>query len=379
MLHFSEAEFATRLKAVEERMQAAKLDALILFAPESQYWLTGHDTFGYCFFQCLVIGGPEPVLLTRSADLRQAQLTSNIKDIRIWKDQQNANPAQDLQTLLVDLGLSGKRLGIDLDTHGLTGLNLKRIQAEVMGQLFDASDLVSKLRLIKSPAEIAYVKRAGALADAALDAAMPLIKAGGYEGEILAAMQGEIMRHGGDYPANEFIIGSAENALLCRYHTGRRKLDKDDQITLEWAGAYRHYHAAMMRTAVIGKPKDKHFKMQEAAEKALQACEGALKAGQPMADVFTAHAKTLDGMGMGKHRLNACGYALGARFSPSWMEREMFYEGADTIMQENMVFFLHMILMDSESGAAMCLGRTSLITANGAESLSRHSLDMIRG
>jgi len=75
--------------------------------------------------------------------------------------------------------------------------------------------------------------------------------------------------------------------------------------------------------------------------------------------------------------VHACGYSLGPRFAPSWMEDQMFYEGAPTIMEPGMVFFLHMILMDSESRTAMCLGRTSLVTDGAAEPLSRMPLDMV--
>jgi len=130
---------------------------------------------------------------------------------------------------------------------------------------------------------------------------------------------------------------------------------------------------------VIGEPRPQHLKMQSAAEAALAACEGALKPGRPMADVFAAHARVLDEAGMGAHRLNACGYSLGPRFSPSWMEDQMFYEGAPTVMEPGMVFFLHMILMDSASGTAMTLGRTSLVTERGAERLSRMPLEMVVG
>ena len=73
-----------------------------------------------------------------------------------------------------------------------------------------------------------------------------------------------------------------------------------------------------------------------------------------------------------------CGYSLGARFSPSWMEQQMFFEGAPQIMGPGMVFFLHMILMDSDSGAAMSLGRTSLVTETGSEPLSALSLELPR-
>jgi Xaa-Pro aminopeptidase len=379
MLHFSGDEFTARRAAVEAELSARGLDGLLVFAPESQFWLTGYDTFGFCFFQCLVLGAAEPVLLTRSADLRQAQLTSIVGDVRVWKDARDADPAADLRDLLRGLGLGGRRLGIEMNTHGLTARNWQRVSAALDGvvELIDASDLISRLRLVKSEAEIAYVRRAAELADEALDAALQEIGPGRDEAAILARMQGAVFAGGGDYPGNPFIIGSGENALLCRYASGRRALAQRDQLTLEWAGVYRQYHAAMMRTVVIGEPRDAHVALHDAARTALLACEAALQPGRSMAEVFAAHADTLDALGLSQHRLNACGYALGARYAPSWMEDQMFFEGADTVMAEGMVFFLHMILMDSDSGAAMCLGRTSLVSAVGSEVLSRHGLEMI--
>ena len=101
MLHFSETEFANRRASLQQRMVEARLDAVLLFAQESMYWLTGYDTFGYCFFQRLVFKqNGEMALLTRSADLRQAEHTSNIQAIHIWADGANANPAHDLRDLM---------------------------------------------------------------------------------------------------------------------------------------------------------------------------------------------------------------------------------------------------------------------------------------
>ena len=377
MLHFSDSEFAERLSRTRAAMAQRGLDALLLFAPESQFWLTGYDTFGYCFFQCLVVPADrDPVLLTRSADYRQAQLTSNLSDIRIWKDAADANPAQDLAALIADLGLSNKRIGWETATQGLTHKHGQAVSA-ALGELHDACGLMGELRLVKSAAEIAYVRRAAELGDDAFDAALAKTQAGADEGTILAAMHRVIFEGGGDYPANEFIIGSGDHALMCRYHSGRRTLDAQDQLTLEWAGTYRHYHSANMKTVVIGEPSAQHLAMQEAASAALQACEAAMQPGAAMGQVFQAHADTLDAAGMSQHRLNACGYALGPRFSPSWMEDQMFYQNAPTVMQPGMVFFLHMILMDSETNTAMTLGRTSLVTSGGAEPLSRMPLELV--
>src|SRR5690606_7582092 len=155
-----------------------KLDALLMFAQESMYWLTGYDTFGFCFFQCLVLKADGTmVLLTRSADLRQARHTSTIEEVVLWVDRQDADPALDLRNLLHDLDLLGARIGVEYDTHGLTAANGRKLDEQLLtfGQISDASDLVPRLRLIKSPAEIRKVEKAAELADAALEAALPLI------------------------------------------------------------------------------------------------------------------------------------------------------------------------------------------------------------
>ena len=82
-LHFSKDEFSSRKLKVLKKMEEQNIDALLMFRQESMYWLTGYDTFGYVFFQTLVLDQKgNTVLLTRTPDLRQAQNTSNIEDIR---------------------------------------------------------------------------------------------------------------------------------------------------------------------------------------------------------------------------------------------------------------------------------------------------------
>lgn len=379
-LHFTPAEFARRRETLLAAMQAERLDALFLFQQESMFWLTGYDTFGFCFFQCLVIKADGTMaLLTRSADLRQAQQTSNLTDIRVWKDGRDADPSADLLALARDLGLAGKHIGVEFEAYGLVASNYRKLEARFAGQaeLIDASLIVTRLRAVKSAEEIAYVRRAAVLADAADRAALAAIRAGADEGEILAAQHNAIFAGGGDYPANEFIIGSGRDALLCRYKSGRRRLDANDQITLEFAGTDRHYHVAAMRTVVVGEPRPLHRPYHAAARDALLACEAELKPGRTAGDVFAAHARVFDEHGLAQHRLNACGYSLGAKFTPSWMDWPMFYEANDWPIVPGMVMFAHMILMDSASETAMCLGRTYLVGEGGAEALNLPDLDLV--
>ena len=378
-LHFDAAEYTARQDRAVQALRDEGLDALIMFAPESHYWICGYDTFGFAMFQAMVLTARGDLhLLTRKPDRLQALHTSTLDadHVHVWPQYEGSDPALHLRNLAADLGLASGRLGFESETAGLTDANGQRLRAAFPG-LEDRSDLVPALRRVKSPAEIAMHRHAARLADDAMDAGLAETRAGAFEGDILAAMQGAVLRGGGDYAGNEFIIGSGPAALLCRYQSGRRHLDTRDQMTWEWAGAHARYHAAMMRTVIIGHPNDRQRHMHAAATAALEACEAAIRPGAPMGNVFDAHAEVFDAFGLTKARMQACGYGMGAAYNPIWVDFPMFYEGNPLLMQAGQVFFLHMILMDETEGLAMCPGHSVLVTDQGAERLSRQPLDLL--
>jgi Xaa-Pro dipeptidase len=379
-LHFSKEEFSKRKQSVLKSMKEQNLDALLMFRQESMYWLTGYDTFGYVFFQTLILDQTgNVILLTRAPDLRQAQNTSNIENIRIWVDKDGINPTDDLKKILNELNLKNKNIGIEYEAYGMTGRNALRLNKSLDNycRVEDQSELITKLRVIKSDEELVYVRKAAELADRALDEAWKYTKAGASEAKILAEMQKAVLEGGGDYPANEYIIGSGDNALLCRYQSEKRNLSPTDQLSLEWAGTFKHYHSAMFRTIPIGKADSKHIKMHEACVEALNNCVKTLKPGNTAGEVFDAHAKTFDDLGFNKARMNACGYSLGSTFAPNWMDWPMLYTGNPYIITPGNVFFLHMILMNSTANLAMNLGETYLVTEDGNERLGKQKLDLV--
>ncbi len=380
-IHFSTDELASRRAAVAAELAERDLDGLLMFRQESMYYLTGFDTFGYVFFQCLYMGadGETLTLLTRAPDRRQAEHTSMIEDIRLWHDAEGVNPADELRDILAEHGCGGKRLGIETDAYGLTGFNLKRVEAAVDGfcELVEASEIVTRRRMVKSPAEIEYVREAARLADLGLDRAVEAAAPGAFEGDVLAALQGAIFEGGGDFPANEVIIGSGPRALLFRSAAGMRRMDEVDQLSLEWAGSFRRYHAAMMRTIAVGEASDYQRRLHSAVREALEAMTQALTPGRPVGEVDDAHRRVLDAAGLREHRFSACGYSLGTTFSPNWMDRPMLYSGNPVLAEPGMVFFLHCIVTDSDRGVAMSLGYTCLVTEDGREILSSRALDPV--
>jgi Xaa-Pro dipeptidase len=294
-------------------------------------------------------------------------------------DKDGINPTDDLKIILDELDLKNKNVGIEYEAYGMTGRNALKLNKSLENycKVEDQSELITKLRVIKSNEELVYVKQAAELADRALDEAWKHAKAGANEAKILAEMQRAVLEGGGDYPANEYIIGSGDNALLCRYQAEKRSLSNTDQLSLEWAGTFKHYHSAMFRTIPIGKADPKHIKMHEACVEALTNCVNTLVPGKTAGEVFDAHAKTFDDLGFNKARMNACGYSLGSTFSPNWMDWPMLYTDNPYIITPGNVFFMHMILMDSDNNLAMNLGETYLITEKGNERLGKQKLDLV--
>ncbi len=379
-LHFSPDEMRSRRAQAAQALLDKNLEGLLVFKQESMYYLTGYDSFGFSMFQCLYVDADgNTTLLTRLPDLRQARYTSDIADIRLWHDVEGVNPGHCLREMLADKGCKNKKLGIELQSYGLTAFNWRLVEQALDGfcTLENASRLVDVLRSVKSPQEVLYARRAAELADQALDQAIRRARPGAFEGDILAAMQGAVFKGGGDYAGNEFIIGSGPAALLVRYFTGRRHLNDNDQLTVEFAGAYRRYHAAMMRTIIVGHAHAQHVEMHQVCVDALNAAMEAVKPGNAMGAVYDAHARVMDDAGYFAHRMRACGYGMGAVYNPLWVDPPMFYEGNPLLMQAGNIFFLHMILANSDSGRAMTLGHTVLVTQTGCEPLSRASLQLV--
>jgi Xaa-Pro aminopeptidase len=375
-LHFERSEYLARIERARLALRQRDLAALLIFAQESHYYLTGFDTSGFVFFQCGVLTADDGriTLLTRLPDREQAGRTSIIEDVRIWYDRDGADPTEELKAILDEKGLKGSRVGIELNTFGLTGFNYERIRRRLSDwcELVDASDVVRGLRVAKSPAEIVYVRRSASLADDALLAMLDAARPSAFEGAIAAAGSSVILRSGGDPPPSGPVLGSGDRALLVRSATGFRHLDAVDQLTMEFAASYRHYCACLMRTIAIGKADLRQRKMFEATREAIDEMTAAARPGHPLGEIDDAHRRVLDTAGYRDSRLAACGYSLGATFRPSWMDvPPMIYSGNLTLARPGMVLFLHAILVDANNNLAMSLGHTVLLTDTGSESLSR--------
>lgn len=378
---FDEAELADRVGRARAALREAGLDALLLFSQESLHYLTGYDTTGYVFFQAAVLTADDtPItLLTRRPDLAQARDTSTIEDIRIWYDAVDADPAGELRAIVAEKGLTGARVGIELDGYGLTAANYRRVAAALDGvcALDDGSAVVRRLRVVKSPAELAYVREAARLADDALERMIATIRPGVLDGAVTAAGLAAILEGGGDMPPDGPIVNTGPRAVYGRSVGGGHRIEASDQVMMEFAATYARYNACIERTVVVGPVGERQSRMFAACRDALQAMTEAARPGRPLGEIDAAHRRVLDAAGFGSDRYGACGYSLGNTYRPSWMDvPPIIFSGNPMIAEPGMVLFPHVMLGDVPRRLAVGIGWTIEITGTGCAVLSRLPLEL---
>ncbi|WP_116134820.1 Xaa-Pro peptidase family protein [Tropicimonas sp. IMCC34043] len=382
-LRFPESEYRARLARTRTLMVERGLDALLVFAQESHFYLTGFDTAGYVFFQVGIVTADDSptTVLTRTPDKRQAETNSLYDDVRIWLNTEDANPAEDLRGILAEKGLAGAKIGVEFATYGLTAANGRMVEAAMVGfcQLEDASDIVRGQRLVKSPLELDYTRAAGDLADVATMAAIEAAKPGVYDTALSGAAVTAMLSKGADMPSGGPLVNVGPRALYGRGIGGARAIEPDDQVLIELAGSACRYHVVIEHTVSIGRTDPRQLSQMGVAIEALERIKEAAVPGERLGTLDDIHRKVLDDAGFAKARYAACGYALGCTFKPTWMDvPPMIYTGNPLVLAPGMVFFVHIMIPDGDTGLVAGVGQTFAIgeAGRGVETFSALPLQL---
>ena len=370
-IHFSREEFSQRQKKTRILLQELELDGLLIFKIEDMYWLTGYESDGFCIFGSMFIGTNGALThLARPADLGNLSYSSICEDVRISPDTEGSTRAEHIKDMLRSHGMEGKKIGIQVDTMGLTPRLFLQIKEILDGwcELIVAPDFIRVLRLVKSSQELDYFRKAGEIMDIVMDKVIEATYPGAFEGDIYAAFYDTLFRLDADLPAHIPPFGSGDSALNLRYTTKRKNVSENDQVTLELGLGYRHYHVACMGVVLTGPEiDDRHLKMHKTSVIALNAVQSALRPGTTVGELFDIYKATLEDHDEHDSVLTVAGYTMGAMWPPTWMEEPLIFEGNPLVLEENMTFFTHMILNDRQTGLSMAVGETAIITTGAPE------------
>lgn len=383
---FERSEYDRRLRLVREEMARRGLDLLIVTDIANQHYLTAYD--GWSFYTPQVVVVPleneEPFWIGRAMDAAGGKLTAWMRSDNVvgfpesYVQQTDRHPMDWIAEWLRGRGYGKRRIGVELEAYYYSPKAHERLVAGLPdAKISDASLLVSWVRAVKTPAEIAYLRKAARLAEAAMTKAYDVIAPGVRECDAVAAIQAAqiagLSDCAGDITALPATILGGENASAPHIMWTDRRFGANETIALELAGVCRRYAAGLARTMQLGKMPQKVADTAKAVIEGMDAVLGAVKPGASAESVEAAWRAVIARYGLKKE--SRIGYSIGVAYPPDWGEHTISLRAGDkTILQPGNV--LHSILGMWMEGWGLEVSETILVTPQGSETLTRYPRDV---
>lgn len=378
---FELEEFRSRQRRTRAAMQEKKLDLLLVTSAVNLLWLIGASTKAYQVFQCLFFTADErPLKLTmRLSDVAEARAESLADEVRGWGGTKYEDPIDVFTQIFRDLKLPAKaRIGLEMPAYYLSVQNYIKVQNALSSYtVVDATNLVEQLKVVKSPAEIAYVRRAAQIADLGLKAIEQDLAIGKTERDVAATAHGAMMAAGGDSPASPMNFCSGERSCYSHGIPSDRVLKAGDFMHIEFGGAYRRYCSTVARHFCMGKPSSEQKKIHDVTRAACDAAISVVKPGVLGETVHLAAVDVIRKAGLEKYNVHTTGYGIAPGFPPSWGESTNLFYGSKDILKAGMVVSIEPPVFNYDDGLGGRLIDCVLIKDGGAEILSQYSRDLI--
>ncbi len=377
-LPFSLEEYVGRLDKVRREMAGAGVEVMLTTVPENIVYLTGYHTLGYFTYQVLVVSLEQPpILLTRAMNLDKARVDSCLEAIEGYGDTEDPDDAT--WRVLDTYGLPGKRIATQEDAWFFSVARWKKLVRRLgVDDLPDCSGLVERVRRVKSPREIEYIREAGRYAMVSLDAAIAAVAPGVLETEVSAAAHWGLHRAGSEYLGHSPQFVTGPQAGLGFECAGRRPIRPDDVVYMEAGGTHNRYNGMVSRTVIVGRPDSRWIAMAEASRDALNAAKAAIQPGVTSHKVDRAARETIRRAGFAEHFLHRTGYSIGIGFPPDWGEGRIMSinENDPTLLEPGMCFHLIPDLKIALHGGVV-FSESVAVTATGCDVLTPYSQELV--
>ncbi len=377
---FTAAEFAGRQKRLGAALAAAGLDGLVVIHPASIHWLTGSEAKSYQEFQCLLVsaaGGPVAALV-RAGEVAELAAEAAVPEVAGWGGGIVEDPIAALAGLARRHGLLGRRIGLEVPAYYLHPYHHAGL-VELFGaaRVVDATRLVGDLRLVKSPAELGYIREAAALADLGMAEFRRRLRPGASELELAGHVTGTLLMQGSGIAASPINLVSGPRAAYSHGAPTRRRLAAGDAGSIELGATAQRYTATLGRQFVLGPPGARLLALYDVVRRAGDAMLAAIRPGVPAVAVHEAACAVLATAGLDRYRVHLSGYGLGAGFAPSWAEPLLLFEGSPHVLEAGMVVTIEPPVFIAAERMGVRLIDNAIVTETGAALLARDDRGLI--
>ena len=376
-MSFSKNEYKNRLKKVQSSMQEKGIELLISQDTANINYLTGYDAWSFYYAQCVIvhINSDEPICFIRAQDAGGAFIKTYLKkeNIVIYDEKYihtwPSHPYDALVNLLKKNKWDKLKIGVEMDAHYFTAYCYEKLKHGLPNATIkDSERLVNWVRVVKSNAEIDFMKKAAIISENAMKTAMEIINPGVRQcdavGEIQKALFYGTPEIGGEYSSIATLLPTGKGTSASHLTANQDKFIEGEATIIELSGVYKRYHAPMARTVLLGKPDQLKIDTMNKTIEALNSGISAIKPGNTADDVAQAFWKILDKYGIEKK--SRTGYSIGIGYPPDWGEHTLnIYKGDMTVLEPNVCF--HMIAVMQFGDWGVEASEAIRVTESGCE------------
>ena len=375
---FSRAEYGRRLAETKKRMADAGFDLIICQDPANMNWLTGFDGWSFYTPQVVLVHlDEEPIWFGRAQDAKAAHITTDIPPNNIIGYSEKlihhatGHPYDELADLIKHRGWSSARIGVELDAHYYTArAHAHLVKGVPNAKVADSAQLVNWARLVKSDAELVYMREAGAICTAAMNRAIEKVAPGVAQYEVIAEVyRAQVLGVEGaygDYTGLCPLIQVGEGTSTPHLTWSDQPIPRETLVMLEMAGARHHYHAPLTRTLYLGSPPSEVTALTRTIIEGVDAALDMARPGVTCEAVEAVWQKVLNQAGY--HKDSRVGYSVGLNYPPDWGERTASLRPGDqTVLQSGMCFHFQSGVWLETLGAAV--SESFVVTKRGGERL----------
>ncbi len=326
--------YQKRIDQLLDRLKDTRLGALALIPSPSLFYFTGLS-FHLMERPVIALFSDEAELRMVIPELELAKAESSPLNFELFPyGEQEGAASEALSQAVADLGLRGGKIGIEPLRMRFYELDL--LQTAVPHATFTPSDgTISALRIRKGKAEIAAIQRAVEIAEAALEATLPLIKVGMTELELASELSAQLLR-AGSQPEAPFspIVASGPNSAQGHATPSDRALSAGDSLVLDWGAAHEGYMSDITRTFFIAEAPEELSQIHEIVQRANAAGRAAVRPGASCGSVDLAARSEIEAAGYGEYFIHRTGHGIGLEGH----ELPYIREGEETVLETGMTF-----------------------------------------
>ena len=377
---FEISEFEKRHLRVRSEMEKSGIDLLLVFAPANINYLIGTPSKGYQEFQVLFfpLQSDKLTILTRLPDSPHLKAESLADEVIGWGGREPEDPINVMKRIMIEKNYTGLKIGIEVPYYYLHPYDYKKIIDLIGSSLVkDTTDLIGSIRLIKSPAELEYVKKAAQILDQSIETGFKSIKDGKTERQVSADIHHTLLVSGSDIPSSPMNFLTGPRSAFAHAEPSDRVISNGDFMHIQFGAHWKRYCCTIGRQICLGKPTQRMLDIYQVARDAVDACIDAMKPDVPAIVPHEAAKNIISKAGMDNYRLHMTGYAVGAAFPPSWVEPLVLDSSCPYTLQEGMIIAVEPPLFGFEDGLGVRVIENVLINKNGAQALCKTTRDLI--